>query len=219
MKHTFKNLKLCSKIKSKKARLSASNAMIFSTKKKFLKSSLKRKKINLKILCQELLMIWKESLNTRNKNKQLKNLLKSKLLKRITHLKSFYWKMKFLNLKLPMLTETQNLNHNFKKIKILKSDMKTNWKTSRMKMIFWEREFLNLSKWIKLKSKIFNKNTVTFMSKVQQVWKSNIKDKSDFFWKKLTEKNGLLQKKMLKSNIWFLKKEISNHHLKTENYL
>jgi len=57
------------------------------------------------------------------------------------------------------------------------------------------------------------------MSKEQQAWKSNIKDKSDFFWSKLIEKSGLLLKKILKSNISFLKREINNLLSKTENWL
>ena len=81
-------------------------------------------------------MIWKESFNTLNKNKQLKNLSKFKLLRKTTLPKLFFCKIKFLNSKQPMLTEILSLNLNFKKIKILKIDMKTNLETSKMKMIF-----------------------------------------------------------------------------------
>lgn len=81
-------------------------------------------------------MIWKENFNTLNKNKQLKNLLKLKLLRKTTHPKWFFCKIKFQNSKQPMLTEILSLNLNFKKIKILKIDTKTNLETSKMKMIF-----------------------------------------------------------------------------------
>lgn len=155
--------------------------MIFLTKRKFLKLSSKNKKINLRISCQELHTTWKESLNIQRKNKLLKSLLKSKILKRTTHHKSFFWKIKFLNLRQLTPTEILNLKPNFNKIKISKLDIKMNLEIYKTKTIFWEKEYWSSNRWTKLKLKIFNKNTATFMSKEQQAWKSNIKDKSDFF--------------------------------------
>ncbi len=55
------------------------------------------------------------------------------------------------------------------------------------------------------------------MLKVLQALKSNIKEKLDFCSRKLTERNGLLQKKMLKFRISLDKKEINSLLLKIEN--
>lgn len=90
MKLTFKSCNLCFKIKLSKVKLSALSAMIFLTKRKYHKLNLKRKKINLKTSCPELHMTWKDSFNIQNKNKQLRNSLKSKILKKITLTKLFF---------------------------------------------------------------------------------------------------------------------------------
>ena len=137
--------------------------MIFLTKRKFLKLSSKNKKINSRISCQELHTIWKESLNIQKKNKLLKSLLKSKILKRTTHHKLFFWKIKFLNLRQLTHTEILNLKPNFNKIKLSKLDIKMNLEIYKTKTIFWEKEYWSSNKWTRPKSKISNKNTAIFM--------------------------------------------------------
>lgn len=135
-------------------------------------------------------MTCKENLNTRRRSKALKSSLKSKLSKKITLLKSLFWRMKFQNSKQPTHTKIHNFRASFKKIEIWKIDTKLNLKTWLARMIVSEKEFWNLNKWTKLKLRIFKKNTAISMLKEQQVSRNSIKEKLDFYWKKSTEKNG-----------------------------
>ncbi len=48
-------------------------------------------------------------------------------------LKSLSWKIKYPSLKLPMLTETHNLNLNYKKTEISRIDTKARLKISSLK--------------------------------------------------------------------------------------
>lgn len=79
-----------------------------------------------------------------------------------------------------------------------------------MRTTCWGKEFWSLNKWTRLKLKTFKRSTATFMWRVLPVWKNNISDKLDSFWKRSIEKNGSLLKRMLKFNIWFLKRETSS---------
>lgn len=217
MKHTSKNCNWCSRIKSSKVNRSVLNATTSLTKSKFLKSSSNKKKISSRISWPELPTIWKGSLSIPKKSRSLKSLLKSKHSKRTTLLKSPFLKIKFPSLKLPMPTETMNLSHSFKKTETSKIDTKAKSKILLLKMILSGKEFSNLKKWTKPKSKIFNKNTATFMSKEPPVSKNNIREKSGSCFKKLTAKSGSLMKRIPKFSISSDKKGINSLHSRTES--